>query len=140
MDEERDEPIRASRLLAWATAGLVALGLLGAGVVVARTTAATTGSVSATGGQAAKAELPTTVTSTAPRTPPPTTVQAPTTTAAPKPITTAPPTTRAPRPTTTTSTRVKATTPTTVAAGAMVSVANNSPSAVYLKVNGREST
>ena len=136
MDDELNQPIRATRLLAWTTAGLLAFGAVSAGVVAGRDEGAGGRVVSAAGGEVGGVEVPTTVTTTVVITIPPTTAVPPTTTTTPKPTTTAPPTTRAPQPTTTTT---RATTSTT-AAGVMLTIVNNSSSAVLLKVNGRSFT
>lgn len=136
MDEELNQPIRATRLLAWATAGLLAFGAVSAGVVAGRDEDTRGRVVSAAGGEVGGVDAPTTTTEVLP---PPTTatsIIASTTTALP-PATTAP-TTTAPRPTTTT-TKAPATT-TTKAAGVMLTVINQHPSAVKLTVNGRAFT
>ena len=136
MDEELNQPIRATRLLAWATAGLLAFGAVSAGVVAGRDEGTGGRVVSAAGGELGGVDAPTTTTEVLP---PPTTatsIIASTTTALP-PATTTPPTT-APRPTTTT-TKAPATT-TTKAAGVSLTVVNQHPSAVKLTVNGRTFT
>ena len=132
MDEELDEPVKVTRLMAWAAAVLMVLGVLVAGAMAARNDTAGDRAVSAAGGEAGVVDVPTTVVTT---TVPPTTAVVPTTTTTPKPTPTAPPTTKAPQPTTTTT---RATTTTT--AGVMLTIVNNSPSAVLLKVNGKSFT
>ena len=133
VDEEVDQPVRATRLLAWLIAGLVVAGAVSASATDGADDRRT---VSAAGAGFGGVDAPTT---TAVVLPPPTTaapITAPPTTALP-PATTAPATT-APRPTTTT-TRAPATT-TTKATGVRLTVVNQHPSAVKLTVNGRTFT
>jgi hypothetical protein len=132
VDEELNQPIRATRLLAWATAGLLAFGAVSAGVVAGRDEGTGGRVVSAAGGEVDGVDAPTTTTAVLP---PPTTIMASTTTTLPP---TTAPTTTAPRPTTTT-TKAPATT-TTKTAGVMLTVINQHPSAVKLTVNGRAFT
>jgi hypothetical protein len=133
VDEELDEPVRVTRLMAWVTAALMVLGVVVAGAMATGNDTAGERAVSAAGGEADLVDVPTTVTTmVVTTTVPPTTVVVPTTTPAP----TAPPTTKAPRPTTTTT---RATT-TPTAAGVMLTIVNNSPSKVLLKVNGKSFT
>ena len=150
MDNELQEPLRRTRLLAWLAAGLLAAGVVSVGVVNADNEAAERRLVSAAGQGADGVELPTTVAEYVPPPPPPppsvpptTTAPAPTTTAAPAPRPTLPPTTQAPRPTSTTTARPAPTTPTTAAAapaGVMLSVLNGHPMAVVVKVNDQTFT
>ena len=138
MDEGLQEPLKATRLLAWLAAALLIAGAVSAGAVSGDNAAEDRRIVSAAGAGLAGVDAPTT---TAEVVPPPTTA-APviaSTTTAPAPTTTAaPPTTKAPRPTTTT-TKAPATT-TTKATGVRLTVVNQHPSAVKLTVNGRAFT
>ena len=148
MDDELQEPLKKTRLVAWLTAGLLAAGMVSVGVVKADNDAAEQRVVTAAGQGADGVELPTTVATFVPPVPPPTvppttTAVAPTTTAAPAPRPTAPPTTQAPRATTTTAPRAASTTTTAVAAapaGVMLTVVNGHPMAVTVKVNDRTFT
>jgi hypothetical protein len=145
VDDELHEPVRATRLLAWATAGLMAFGVISAGVVSRSNASDPDRVVSAAGAGAEGVETPTTVAVTVPPTVPPPTVAAPTTTAAPavvaRPTTTTLPTTQPPRATATTRAPASTTTSTTAAAvapaGVMLTVVNGHPMAVVLKVNDR---
>lgn len=137
MDEELDEPVRATRLLAWVTAGLLALGTLSAGVVAGRDDGAGGRVVSAAGGEVDGVDVPTTTTAVRPPPTNATPIIASTTTIPPPPTTA--PTTTAPRPTTTT-TKAPATTTTAKATGVSLTVVNQHPSAVKLTVNGRTFT
>lgn len=138
MDEGLHEPVKATRLLAWLTAGLLVAGAVSAGAVSANNDASDRRIVTASGAGLGVVEAPTT---TAEPVPLPTTaapVVSSTTTAAAPTTTAAPPTTNAPRPTTTTT---KApTTTTTKAAGARLTVVNQHPFAVKVSVNGRTFT
>lgn len=136
MDDGLHEPVRATRLLAWAAAGLLVAGAASAGAVAGHDPDAGGRVVSAAGVDADGVEVPTTVTTilatTVVPTVPPTTAEVVTTTStAPKPTTT---TTRAPRPTTTTAAPAA---PSTTTAGVLLTVVNSSTSAVTLKVNDR---
>lgn len=131
MDDGRQGPVQATRLVAWVAAGLLTLGAVTAGVIVSRDDGASSDRVvSAAGGDASGVEVPTTV---PPTTVPPTTAPPAPASTIPKPSTTAPPTTQAPRPTTTKPLVTTTTTP----AGVRLTVVNSSPSAVSLVVNGR---
>ena len=136
MDDGANEPVRATRLLAWLTAGLLVAGAVSAGAVGAKNDAADRRIVTAAGAGLAGFDAPTTATEAVP--PPTTPAPVASTTPAPAPTTTAAPPTTAPRPTTTT-TKAPATT-TTKAAGVRLTVANQHPSAVKLTVNGRTFT
>ena len=131
MDEELHEPVKATRLLGWLTAGLLVAGAVSAGAVGTGHPASDRRVVTAAGAGLTGVDAPTTTAELV--LPPPTTAApvAPTTTATP-------PTTKAPRPTTTT-TKAPATT-TTKAAGVQLTVVNQHPSAVKLTVNGRAFT
>lgn len=148
MDDELQEPLKKTRLVAWLTAGLLAAGLLSVGVVKADNEAAERRVVAA--GQAADGvEVPPPPPDVVPDVPPPSippstaATVAPTTTAPPAPKPTTPPTTQPPR-TTTTKTPVPATTATTSttrpAASATVNVVNEYSQAVNVKLNGRAFT
>lgn len=131
MDKDLHEPVKATRLLGWLTAGLLVAGAVSAGAVGANNDAADRRVVTAAGAGLAGVDAPTTTTELVP----------PPTTAAPVvalPTTAPAPTTTAPRPTTTT-TKAPATT-TTKAAGVRLTVVNQHPSAVKLTVNGRTFT
>lgn len=137
MDDGLQEPVKATRLLAWATAGLLVAGAVSAGVIGGNDAGAGGRAVSAAGVDAAGVETPATVitvpaTTVAP-TVPPTTVELATTTTLPKPTTT---TTRPPATTSTT----RAATTSTTSTGVMLAVVNRSTSAVSLKVNDRSFT
>lgn len=138
MDEGLQEPVKATRLLAWLSAGLLVAGAVSAGAVSGNNATEDRRVVTAASAGVAGVDAPTTTTALVP---PPTTA-APvvaSTTTAPAPTTTAaPPTTKAPRPTTTT-TKAPATT-TTKAAGVRLTVVNQHPSAVKVTVNGRTFT
>ena len=138
MDDELHEPVKATRLLGWLTAGLLVAGAVSAGAVGAGNDAADRRVVTAAGAGTSGIDAPTT---TAEFIPPPTTVAAviaSTTTAPAPPTTAAPPTTKAARPTTTT-TKAPATT-TTKAAGTRLTIINQHPFAVKVTVNGRTLT
>ncbi|HUR22605.1 MAG TPA: hypothetical protein VMZ73_01915 [Acidimicrobiales bacterium] len=140
MDEGLQEPVKATRLLAWLTAGLLIAGGVSAGAVRASNDGADRRIVSAAGGGVAGVDAPTTTTAEVVL-PPTTAAPVPaSTTTAPAPTTTtrAVPPTTGPRPTTTT-TKAPATT-TTKAAGVRLTVVNQHPSAVKLTVNGRSFT
>ena len=132
MDDERHEPVKATRLLGGLAAGLLVAGAVSAGAVGAGDDSPDRRVVTAAGAGVSGVDAPTT---TAEPVPPPTTA-APvvsSTTPAPAPTTTS--TTAPARPTTTT-TKAPATT-TTKAAGVMLTVVNQHPSAVKVTVNGR---
>ena len=137
MDEAKQEPVKATRLLAWLTAGLLVAGAVSAGAVRAGSEDADRRIVTAAGAGLGGVEAVTTTTEFVP--PPTTAAVAPPTTTAPAPTTTAaPPTTKAPRPTTTT-TKAPATT-TTKVTGVRLTVVNQHPLPVKLSVNGRSFT
>ena len=131
MDDELREPVKATRLLGWLTAGLLVAGAVSAGAVGANNDASDRRVVTAAGAGLGGVDAPTT---TVEFVPPPTTV-AP---VASSTTTAVAPTTTAPRPTTTT-TKAPATT-TTKAAGVRLTVVNQHPFAVKVTVNGRTVT
>ena len=145
MDEDLRAPIRVTRWLAWAVAGLLAVGVVSVGVVDGRDDGSDQRVVTAAGESAGGVDVSTTVTTFVP--PPELPVIPPppdptTTTTAVKPATT---TTKRPA-TTTTTAKAPATTATTVAAnptttvtvqaGVTLTVVNQYPGGVILTVNG----
>ena len=131
MDEELREPVKATRLLGWLTAGLLVAGAVSAGAVGANNDAADRRVVTAAGAGLGGVDAPTTTVESVP--PPTTPAPVVSTTTAVAPTATA-----APRPTTTT-TKAPATT-TTKAAGVSLTAVNQHPFAVKLTVNGRAFT
>ena len=156
MDEDLRNGVKATRWLAWATAGLLVLGVASAGAVGAHNRSEDRRIVTAAGENASGVDAPSTtetvVTVPAPTTVAPTTTApapATTTTAKPAATTTAPPTTKAPARTTTTA-ATAATTPstsptsatnpttvTTISGHATVTLANEFTAAFTLTINGR---
>lgn len=134
MDDGLHEPVKKTRLLAWATAALLVMGVAATGVVGAGNDGADRRIVRAAG-SAEGLVPPTTLAEVVP--PPATAVAPPTTVPVPKPRPTAPPTTQPPR---TTTTKPLVTTPPTTAApvagGVTVNVVNQHPLAVAIEVNG----
>lgn len=144
MDEDRHEPLKTTRLLAWLAAGLLAAGVVTVGLATDRNEAENGRVVAA--GQSADAFAPLPPAAE----PPPPTVAAPTTIAASKPTPTAPPTTQPTR-TTTTKPAVTLTSTTTAVASApsapagpvfsvTVNVVNEHPQAMHIRVNGKTFT
>jgi hypothetical protein len=133
VDDGLQEPVKATRLLGWLTAGLLVAGAVSASAVNGNNDAADRRVVSAAGAGLGGVDATTTTAALLPVPTTATEVVPPTTT-----TTTVAPTTTAPRPTTTT-TKAPATT-TTKAAGVRLTVVNQHPSAVKLTVNGRTFT
>lgn len=134
MDEDVREPVRPTRWLAWAVAGLLAVGVVSVGTVSAGNgEAAEQRIVTAAGENVSGVDVPTTTATVVQ----PTTTEPPSTTTTAfdvKPTTTQPPrttTTRAPAPSTTTTTKALA------PAGTTLTVVNEHPFAVAVTVNGK---
>lgn len=140
MDERLREPLRTTRLLAWAVAGLLVAGAVSAGAVAGGQDAADTRIVAAAGQNADGVEVPTTTMFVPPVqppvAPPPTVFPSTTTSTAPRPAPTAAPTTQPPR---TTTTKAPATAA-PVSAGVTLNVVNEHTFAVAITVNGRSFT
>lgn len=160
MDEDLRNGVRATRWLAWATAGLLVLGVASAGAVGAHNRSEDRRIVTAAGENASGVDAPSTteaVTVPAPTTVAPTTSDpAPATTttakAAATTVATTPPTTKAPARTTTTvataattpstspTSATSPTTVTTISGHATVTLANEFTAAFTLTINGRAFT
>lgn len=151
MDEDLQGGVKATRWLAWATAGLLVLGVASAGAVGAHNRSEDGRIVTAAGENAGGVDAPSTtepgMAVTSPTTlASTTTAPAPTTTATPVPSVapTAPPTTNAvPKTTTTTTASTASTSPTTVttiSGHATVTLANDFTTAFTLSINGRSFT